>query len=43
MRRKWNDAFDDIALISDTEADGMVIAPEGYLKLIATDIAKRLP
>ena len=43
MRRKRNDAFYDIALISDTEAAEAVVAAERYLKLIAADIAKRLP
>lgn len=43
MRRKRNDAFYDIALISNTEAEEAVIAAEEYLKLIAAEIAKRLP
>jgi uncharacterized protein (UPF0332 family) len=43
MRRKRNIAFYDIALISDTEAAEAVVAAEEYLKLIAADIAKRLP
>jgi uncharacterized protein (UPF0332 family) len=43
MRRKRNDAFYDIALISDTEAAEAVVAAEEYLKLIAADIAKGRP
>lgn len=43
MRRKRNDAFYDIALISNTEAEEAVTAAEEYLKLIAAEIAKRLP
>jgi hypothetical protein len=43
IRRKRNDAFYDVALISDTEAAEAVNAAEEYLKLIAADIAKRLP
>ncbi len=42
IRRKRNDAFYDLALISDTEA-AEAVAAEEYLKLIAADIAKRLP
>jgi hypothetical protein len=43
MRRKRNDAFYDIALISDTEASEAVAAAAEYLKLIVADIAKRVP
>jgi hypothetical protein len=43
MRRKRNDAFYAIAIISDTEAEEAVQAAEAYLKLIMAEIAKRLP
>jgi uncharacterized protein (UPF0332 family) len=43
MRRKRNDAFYDIALISDVEAADAVAAVERYLKVIASDIQKRTP
>jgi ParB-like chromosome segregation protein Spo0J len=43
MRRKRNDAFYAIAIISDTEAEEAVQAAERYLKLITAEIAKRLP
>jgi hypothetical protein len=33
MRRKRNDAFYDIALITETEAEEAVTTPEGYLRL----------
>lgn len=38
MRRKRNDAFYDIALISDTEAAEAVATAEGYLKHIRKGI-----
>lgn len=43
MRRKRNDAFYDIALISDTEAKEAVATAEEYLKIIAKDINARIP
>ncbi len=43
MRRKRNEAFYDIALIGDEEAEDAVVAAEKYLKAIAADIHKRLP
>jgi uncharacterized protein (UPF0332 family) len=43
MRRKRNDAFCDIALISDTEAKEAVATAEQYLKIIAKDINARIP
>lgn len=42
MRRKRNDAFYDIALITLTEAEEAVTTAENYLRLIANDIAMRL-
>jgi hypothetical protein len=42
MRRKRNDAFYDIALITLTEAKEAVATAENYLPLIANDIAARL-
>jgi uncharacterized protein (UPF0332 family) len=42
MRRKRNDAFYDIALISDTEAQEAVSTSEEYLGLVEADIKKRL-
>jgi uncharacterized protein (UPF0332 family) len=43
MRRKRNDAFYDIALISDVEAEDAVRAVEEYLQLVSTDILARIP
>ena len=42
MRRKRNEAFYDIALIGDEEAEDAVAVAEKYLKAIAADIHKRL-
>jgi uncharacterized protein (UPF0332 family) len=43
MRRKRNNAFYDLALISDTEAEEAVKVSEEYLKLVSADLAVRLP
>ncbi len=43
MRRKRNNAFYDLALISDTGAEEAVKVSEEYLKLVSTDLATRLP
>jgi uncharacterized protein (UPF0332 family) len=43
MRRKRNDAFYDIALISDVEAKDAVKVAEEYLKIVHADIAIRIP
>ena len=43
MRRKRNNAFYDIALITDTEAEEAVVTAENYLKLVATGIKAKLP
>lgn len=43
MRRKRNNAFYDIAIITDTETEEAVATAEHYLKLVAVDITKRLP
>jgi uncharacterized protein (UPF0332 family) len=43
MRRKRNDAFYDIALISDVEAEDAVLAVERYLKVVGADIQARIP
>ena len=42
MRRKRNEAFYDIALIGDEEAEDAVVAAEEYLRIIAADIHKRV-
>jgi uncharacterized protein (UPF0332 family) len=42
MRRKRNDAFYDITLITATEAEEAVATAENYLALVAKDIAARL-
>jgi uncharacterized protein (UPF0332 family) len=43
MRRKRNEAFYDIAIIGDEEAEDAVIAAEKYLQVIAAEIQKRTP
>jgi hypothetical protein len=43
MRRKRNDAFYDLALISEVEAEDAVAAAEAYLKIIEADILARFP
>jgi uncharacterized protein (UPF0332 family) len=43
MRRKRNDAFYDIALISDVEAEDAVRAVEEYLRVVGKDILARIP
>lgn len=43
MRRKRNDAFYDIALITDTEAQEAVATAEGFLRLVEADIKVRVP
>jgi uncharacterized protein (UPF0332 family) len=43
MRRKRNDAFYDIALISDLEAVDAVQAAESFLQVISADIDTRIP
>jgi uncharacterized protein (UPF0332 family) len=43
MRRKRNDAFYDIALVSDTEAQEAVAAAEAYLHLVEADLKLRVP
>lgn len=43
MRRKRNAAFYDIALISEAEAKDAVLTAENYIKIIAADIATRVP
>lgn len=43
MRRKRNDAFYDIAIVSDVEAEDAVRAAEGYLQAVSTDIHARIP
>jgi hypothetical protein len=42
MRRKRNDAFYDIALVSDTEAQEAVAAAEAYLLLVEADLKLRV-
>ena len=43
MRRKRNEAFYDIAIIGDEEAEDAVAAVERYLQAIVLDVQKRLP
>ena len=43
MRRKRNDAFYDIAIVSETEAKEAVATAEQYLQLVSADIQTRLP
>jgi uncharacterized protein (UPF0332 family) len=43
MRRKRNDAFYDIALVTDTEAEEAVSAADDFLVLVEADIEKRTP
>lgn len=43
MRRKRNDAFYDIALITDAEAENAVKTAEEYLQAVDADIAIRIP
>jgi uncharacterized protein (UPF0332 family) len=43
MRRKRNEAFYDIALISETEAEEAVKIAEDYLKVVSADVVTRLP
>jgi uncharacterized protein (UPF0332 family) len=43
MRRKRNDAFYDVAIISDTDAQEAVSTAEEFLRLVDTDIKKRIP
>jgi uncharacterized protein (UPF0332 family) len=42
MRRKRNDAFYDIALIGEVEAEEAVAAAEAYMPIVAADIKKRI-
>lgn len=42
MRRKRNDAFYDVAIISDTDAQEAVSTAEQFLRLIEADIKKRI-
>lgn len=43
MRRKRNDAFYDIALVTDTEAEEAVSAADDFLLVVEADIKKRIP
>jgi uncharacterized protein (UPF0332 family) len=43
MRRKRNEAFYEIAVIGDEEAEDAVVAVEKYVEVIAADIQKRFP
>jgi uncharacterized protein (UPF0332 family) len=43
MRRKRNEAFYDVAIISGDEAIDAVEAAERYLKVVSADIRTRLP
>jgi len=43
MRRKRDEAFYDIAVIGDEEAEDAVVAVEMYLNVVTADIQVRLP
>jgi hypothetical protein len=43
MRRKRNNAFYEIALVTDTEAEEAVSAADDFLLLVEADIKKRTP
>jgi uncharacterized protein (UPF0332 family) len=43
MRRKRNEAFYDIALIGEEEAEDAVEAAEKYVQVVAVDIQERIP
>jgi uncharacterized protein (UPF0332 family) len=43
MRRKRNDAFYDIALITETEAQEAVATAERFLRVVEADIRGRVP
>lgn len=43
MRRKRNDAFYDIAIIGEVEAEEAVKAAEAYLPKVTADIRRRFP
>jgi len=43
MRRKRNEAFYDVAIISDDEAIDAVESAERYLKVVSADIHTRIP
>jgi hypothetical protein len=42
MRRERNDAFYDIALVTDTEAQEAVAAAEAYLGFVEADLKLRV-
>jgi len=42
MRRKRNDAFYDVTIISDTEAEEAVSTSEQFLLIAEADIKKRI-
>jgi uncharacterized protein (UPF0332 family) len=42
MRRKRNDAFYDVAIISNTEAREAVVTSEQFLGVVEADVKKRL-
>jgi uncharacterized protein (UPF0332 family) len=42
MRRKRNEAFYDIAVIGDEEAEDAVDAAEAYLRVVSADIKARI-
>jgi uncharacterized protein (UPF0332 family) len=43
MRRKRNDAFYDVTIISDTEAQQAVATAEQFVGLVEADFKKRIP
>jgi uncharacterized protein (UPF0332 family) len=43
MRRKRNDVFYDIAIVSGVEAEDAVTEAEAYLRVVSADIATRIP
>jgi hypothetical protein len=42
MRRKRNDAFYDVAIISDTDAQEAVTTAEQFLGIVEADIKRRI-
>jgi len=43
MRRKRNDAFYDVTIISDAEAEQALSTSERFLLIVEADIKKRVP
>lgn len=43
MRRKRNESFYDVAIVSETEAQQAVQTAEDYLQAVTADIRTRIP